>query len=234
MAQTTKFTPEDAENPKEPGSAFVPWGPESAAAIARRVKQLWDTNPEYQRRQLRNPCRLCHDPDRERFDRLILIGAANLRISREMGGRKYTGLQILKHSDRHLVPLIECEIKPSLDVLMAVPYPQDGTVQERGVWFLSQLAGVRECALRSGQLNVAVTCLREMRTVDKEMLSQPRDGEKGGARPAGTNQTPEDGREAATTPTLPELVKTSPMIERVLAHARSHRSDDREGEDGEE
>ena len=46
MAQTSSITPDDAENAKEPKDTFVPWGPESAAAIARRIKQLWDSNPD--------------------------------------------------------------------------------------------------------------------------------------------------------------------------------------------
>ena len=146
MAQTSSITPDDAENAKEPKDTFVPWGPESAAAIARRIKQLWDSNPEYQRRQLRNPCRLCHDPEREKFDRLILMGTASLRISQEMGGRKYTGLQITNHRGRHLLPLIESEIKPSLDVLLAVPYPRDGTVPEKGRRYLSTGRCARDCA----------------------------------------------------------------------------------------
>ena len=121
-----------------------------------------------------------HDPEREKFDRLILMGTASLRISQEMGGRKYTGLRMTNHRDRHLLPLDPVrDISLTLDVLLAVPYPRDGTVPERGWCILSQLAGVREIALREGELNVAVTCLREMRTVDKEMLiGQPRDGSR--------------------------------------------------------
>jgi hypothetical protein len=225
MAKTMDLTGEDTENGKEPKDIFIPWGPESAASIAHRVKVVWDSNPEYQRRQLRNPCRLCHDPEREKFDRLILMGTASLRISQEMGGRKYTGLQITNHRDRHLLPLIESEIKPSLDVLSAVPYPRDGTVPEKGWWYLSQLAGVRERALRNDQLSVAVTCLREMRQVDQEMIighaagGSGKDG-RGGVEQSGTSL------EEALPP--PEPIKRTPESIRALERSRSAGRHDRE------
>ena len=71
---------------------------------------------------------------------------------------------------------------------------------------------MREIALRESELNVAVTCLREMRTVDKEMLiGQPRDGSRS-VQPAGTSL-----EEALPAP---EPIKQTPEMIRAFERSR--------------
>jgi hypothetical protein len=119
----------------------------------------------------------------------------------------------------HLLPLIESEIRPSTDTLLTVPYPRDGTVPEKGWWYLSQLAGVRERALRNDQLSVAVTCLREMRRVDQEMII----GHAGGG--SGRDGLGEvDSLRSVLPP--PEPIGLTPLVKRALELSRGGRTGD--------
>jgi hypothetical protein len=149
---------------------FVPYGPEIARNIAKKIKALWDSSPEYRRRQLRHMCKLCHDPKRELLDYMILIGSPHHQVCREISSGKYTGLQVVRHRDKHLLPLIRSELRPDVETLATIPYPKDGTLAERGFWYLGQLNGVKELALKEGKLNDAARALHEMYVIDKEMI----------------------------------------------------------------
>jgi hypothetical protein len=82
-----------------------------------------------------------------------------------MGAQNIAANKLTVTRTRIRSPLSRRRCVRTLTLYSQMPFPVDGTAQDRDLWFLSQLGGIRELALRNRKLNVALMALREMREV---------------------------------------------------------------------
>jgi hypothetical protein len=139
-----------------------------ARLLAERAAEQWKENPEIMRGQGR-PCLICVDPKRQEVDYLLLVGATFTQLRALMPGYRIAD-PFVRHRDAHLVPLIEAELKPSKLMLHQQPYPEKDDWEGRARFYIMQHYGLYHQALLDGNLVQANLALREMRSVDFDVL----------------------------------------------------------------
>jgi hypothetical protein len=172
--------PEAAPKRQKPGPRgprrdprFQPFPLEIARALAKRAAQLYKSQRHHHPRTV-NPCYLCTHEHRIETDTQLLVDAP-ITVLRESLKKDYlnpftwTMARFRKHRDKHLMPLVESEIKVGVMMLRSLPFPRDGTPSEKALWYLYQAYALYNEAIAKSDGPFALRCLGEMRKIDFEL-----------------------------------------------------------------
>lgn len=166
----------------KPFVEFVAWGPEDARVGALRAYDLWLQQPR-KKGQKRFECYVCVHPRRRVLDEGLLSGLMTpLEVAREVGPN-YSKDKVLRHRDRHLLPLLGMPLEHETSSVLTGPHPVGSAIQIKLGWYRTQFLALRQTLMIKREdgtydvdkdyINPIIKCLVEARTCDVIAAKMP-------------------------------------------------------------